>query len=387
LPVTVGLVRAGTRTLAYVALFSIALPESLLGVTWPQVHVSLGVPVAALGVLAPVGVLSTLLSSASAGYLLRRVGIGALLAGSTAVCAGSVLLFATAGHFLAIVVATAVLGIGFGAIDTALNAFAARTFNARAVNWMHACYGLGGVVAPLLVTVGPGLGWRAAYVVVGVTLTALALAFAVTAPRWRGAAAVGPLRSAPHTMGDASSGPLLRTIALFMLEGGMEAAAGLWAFVYLTTGRGVRADLAGTAVAAYWMCSYLGRLAVGVFADRVGPRRILAWCFAGLVPACAVFAVPGPDAVAVAGLVVVGLALAPIFPLLTLTTADRFPAGHVERAVGIQVAAKTAGVAVAPVGVAFVVSRFGAAAVGGCLLVVAVSCSLVYWRLARATGR
>ncbi len=381
-PATVRVFRSGTKSLAFVAFFSIALPESLLAVAWPQVHTSLGVSVAALGVLPPVGVLSTLLSSASAGYVLSRIGIGALLAVSTALSAGAVLIFGTAQRFLLVVLATALLGIGFGAIDTALNAFAARGFDARAINWMHACYGLGGVVAPLLVTsaVGPGLGWRSAYIVVGVMLTALALAFTVTSPLWRGASERVVPASVPRK-GDVRSGPLVRTVAAFVLEGGLEAGTGLWGFVYLTTGRGVPVDVAGAAVAAYWMCSYLGRLAVGLFADRVGPRRILAGCFAGLVPACGVFAAPVPDAVAVTGLVVIGLLLAPIFPLLTFTTGERFPAEHVERVVGIQVAAKTAGVAVVPVGVAAFVGRFGPAVVGVCLLAVATACSVVYWRL------
>jgi fucose permease len=386
---TAWLFRSGTKVLAYVAFFSIALPDTLLAVAWPQMHVSLGVPVAALGVLAPVGVLTTLASSASAGYLLRLIGIGWLLTVSTAVTAAAVMVFGTAHRFLAVVVATAMLGTGFGAIDTALNAFAARNFNARAINWMHAAYGLGGVVAPLLVTsaLGPGLGWRSAYVVVGFTLAALAVAFAVTSPRWTGTEPAAPEARAEPEQRAGVNRPLVRSVAVFVLEGGTEAAAGLWGFVYLTSGRGVPTKVAGAAVAAYWMCSYLGRLAVGVFADRVGPRRILAACFAGLLPACLLFALPGPDPLTVAALVVIGLALAPIFPLLTLTTVDRFPARYVERAVGIQIAAKTAGVAVVPAGVALFVNRFGPAVVGGCLLAVTTSCSLMYWWLTRLRPR
>ncbi|GAA0909785.1 MFS transporter [Virgisporangium aurantiacum] len=380
---TARLFRSGTKTLAYVAFFSIALPDTLLGVAWPQVHVSLGVSVAALGVLAPVGVLATLLSSASAGYLLRLIGIGALLTVSTGVSAAAVLVLGTAQHFLAVVIAIAMLGIGFGAIDTALNAFAARNFNARAINWMHAAYGLGGVVGPLLVTSVPGLGWRSAYVVVGFTLAALAVAFAVTSPRWAGAEPAATRGGAGPRPRIGAGGALARSIAVFVLEGGMEAATGLWGFVYLTSGRGVPTGVAGAAVAGYWMCSYLGRLAVGLFADRVGPRRVLAWCFAALVPACLVFALPGPGAVTVAALILIGLALAPVFPLLTLTTVDRFPARYVERMVGIQVAAKTAGVAVVPAGVALFVGRFGPAVVGVCLLAVTASCSLMYWWLTR----
>ena len=79
-----------------------------------------------------------------------------------------------------------VFGVGFGALDAALNAHAARRFGPRQVNWMHASYGLGACLGPLLVTalLGGGLGWRWVYGAMAVRQAALALLFALTRRAW-----------------------------------------------------------------------------------------------------------------------------------------------------------------------------------------------------------
>jgi hypothetical protein len=56
-------------------------------------------------------------------------------------------------------VACAVLfGLSAGAVDAALNAYAARHFGVRQVNLMHAAYGIGAATSPLIVTAVIGMG-------------------------------------------------------------------------------------------------------------------------------------------------------------------------------------------------------------------------------------
>ena len=62
--------------LAYFAFLGISLPDGLLGVSWPSMSVSFGQPVGALGLVLPFAVVSSMLSSASTGVLLARIGLG-----------------------------------------------------------------------------------------------------------------------------------------------------------------------------------------------------------------------------------------------------------------------------------------------------------------------
>src|SRR5918998_1634868 len=108
--------------LAYLAFFGISLPDGLLGVAWPSMRISLHQPVGAVGLLLPFAVASSMLSSASTGVLLARIGVGRLLAASIAVSAVALFGQALAPAFWVVIVTAVVLAAGSGAIDAGLNA-------------------------------------------------------------------------------------------------------------------------------------------------------------------------------------------------------------------------------------------------------------------------
>jgi fucose permease len=72
------------------------------------------------------------------------------------------------------------------------------------------------------------------------------------------------------------------------------------------------------------------------------------------------------------GLVVMGLALGPIFPLQTTLTPSRVGVAYTPTAVGSQLAAATVGAAVIPGGLGIVFSLVGVEVVGVVLMVTAV---------------
>jgi fucose permease len=92
-----------------------------------------------------------------------------------------------------------------------------------------------------------------------------------------------------------------------------------------------------------------------------------------MVAGAALVVLPAPAWVAVTGMVVIGLAAAPMFPLLTLTTRARVGSDHTDRAVGVQVAASALGSATLPALVGLVINGYGAQRLAPCLLVLAVA--------------
>ena len=85
----------------------------------------------------------------------------------------------------------------------------------------------------------------------------------------------------------------------------------------------------------------------------------------------------GPGAGA-AGLPVLGLALAPIFPLLIATTPDRVGAVYATHAIGFQVAAFYLGAAVLPGAAGLLARHAGLDVLGPCLLGTAVGLGVLY---------
>jgi fucose permease len=162
--------------------------------------------------------------------------------------------------------------------------------------------------------------------------------------------------------------------------------------VFLTAGRGLPRDTAGVAVSAYWATMFAGRAVLGPVAERLGAARVLAGGVAGLVVGTVVLTVPAPPGLPaatlpLAGLAVVGLAAAPIFPLLTLTTAERTGRAGATWVVGVQVAASAAGNAALPAGIGLVITSLSAATLGPSLLALSVVLAGLYGWLARVSAQ
>jgi fucose permease len=320
--------------LSCVAYLGIALPSSTLGLLWPSMRVSFGASIGTLGILLAFSVTASVISSAATGRILARLRVGQVLAIGTALSGMALAVEAWAPSLPVFTAGLVIFGLGFGAMDSALNAHAARHFGARDINWMHASYGLGATIGPLLVTVllSSGFGWRPVYETLAGVQAALALLFAVAGQNWQeitdhvASLAVRERRREGQRRWRAA---ILVALVFITVETGLEAGAGSWGYIFLTDGRDLPRAAAGAAVAAYWAMMFAGRAVLGPLAERAGAGRVLAAAVMGVPVGAALMTVPGPGALGVAGLIVTGLTAAPVFPLFTVTTTQRTGAADI----------------------------------------------------------
>jgi fucose permease len=375
--------------LAYLAFLGISLPDGLLGVAWPSMSVSFGQPVGALGLMLPFAVVASMLSSASTGALLARIGLGHVLAGSIGLYALALSAQSVTSEFWVFVVAAVVLAAGSGAIDAALNTFAAWEFNARQITWLHAVYGLGAAAGPLLfvAVAAARLSWRWAFALVAALLAVLTVVFAFTARRWP-----TPQRPQPQPSKQLKTQSERRVrlpdaiwsgAFVFAVQTGVESGTALWAYLFLTDARAVPPGVAAATASGYWLALLLGRVVLGPVATRTGPRPVLQACLAGMVAGATLLLLPG--LVPVGGVVLLGLSAAPMFPLLTLTTRDRVGAAWTDRAIGLQSAASAAGSATLPALVGLLIGPFGSQVIAPSLLILAMLNAVVFaWTTSRS---
>jgi fucose permease len=351
-------------------------------------RLSLGQPVGALGILLVPGIAASVVSSAVTGRL--RVPAGPLVAGATLLIALALAAEALAPSMWVMIVGTVLFGIGFGALDTALNAHASRHFGARDINWMHASYGLGATLGPLLVTalLSAGRSWRQTYGVMALVLAVLGGVLALARRRWDVPASAPDPRPVSPPAPPASA---LGALTFTAVETGIESGAGIWGYLFLTAGRGLTPAAAGVAVAAYWAMMCAGRVVLGPVAERLGPARVLAAAVAGVPLGAALMALPipgpipgpisgpipgpipglGSGALAVAGLMLLGLAAAPVFPLFTLTTGTT-------RMVSLQVAASAVGGAALPAALGLAIGAAGPRVLAPSLLALGLAMGGLY---------
>ena len=373
--------------LALVAFIGLGLPDGVLGVAWPSMRRSFRVPIESLGPLLAASMLGYLASSAASGTLVARLGVGRLLVTACLGMAGSAMTQALAPAWPVVVLAGLVGGLGAGAVDAGLNAFAAARFSPRFTSWLHASYGLGAALGPLMTSavLAAGAPWRAAYGVVALALAGMAAGFAGAAGRF-----VSPQGSRPSAR--AESVTLVATVRdpgvrlgmlVFFVYAGLEVGVGQWTYSWLVEGRGVGPGQAAAWVSAYWASITAGRFALGAATGWVPLGLVLRASLAAVPLGVAILAGGwGPTAGAL-GLPLVGLALAPIFPILIATTPDRVGASLTPHAIGAQVAAFYLGTAVLP-WIAGLLARWaGLESLGPFLLATALALAVVYGAAAR----
>ncbi|MEM1330222.1 MAG: MFS transporter [Planctomycetota bacterium] len=377
--------------LSFVAFVSLGLPDGVLSVAWPSIRGTFDVPISRLGTLLPFGVAAYIVSSGLSGPFERRFGVGWLLLASTFLGTAGLFVFAVSPAWWWLIFAMLLGGLGAGGIDAGLNAFAAARFGPKIVSWLHASWGVGVTAGPLLMTsiLVAGLSWRWGYAVIAGVLGSLVLLFWVTRRLWRVAEQTqespAPERA---TMYATLRLPLAwMHLGVFWIYCGLEAGAGQLAYSVLTEQRGVPEGAAGVVIGGYWAAITVGRIAFGPLASRWSAETLLRLGTFVAPIGVALFWWNVADWVSFVGLIVLGLGLAPIFPMMMSITADRLGAQHGPNAVGLQVSAAGVGFATLPGLTAMLMHRGGLEMLGPCLLTMAIVLLLLQEIAARSHAR
>src|SRR5262245_52266707 len=371
--------------LAYAGFISLGLPDGLLGVAWPSMRVFFHLSLDALGTLLVTFTTGYLLSSCSSGRILARVNVGALLALSCLATAVSLLGYALTPWWGLMVALGVLSGLGAGAIDTGVNTYVATRYSPRMVNWLHACYGIGATSGPVIMTsvLTAGLPWQWGYGIVGMGQLVLALCFGLTRTWWpaataaRGTPAHTPVRRAP-------SRSTLRLpvvwlgIAVFFLYTGIEAATGTWTYSLFTEARAIPASTAGMWISMYWGSLTVGRLVCGAVVSFMSVYLLLRLCIIGVALGATLIWLNMTSMSSFAGLALVGLALAPVFPSLIATTPERLGNAHTANGVGFQIAAAVLGQSLLPGMMGMLARHLGLETVGPALLAAALVLLVLY---------
>jgi len=368
--------------LAYAAFISLGLPDGLTSVAWPSIRSTFGLSLDALGALATTGAIGYMLSSFYSGRLLARLGVGGLLVVSCLATAVSLLGYAASPAWVLMVALGLLAGLGAGAIDAGLNTYAAAQFSPRTMNWLHASFGLGAATGPLLMSsvISTGQSWRLGYLIVGLAQLGLAACFARTRIQWQTHAEAEQSTPTP-------SAPLAHTlrlpvawlgILLFFLYTGLEFGAGQWLYTLLVEARGLAPALAGIWVSAFWGSLTVGRVLSGAIIERISMTTLLWLCMGGALLGVVLLWINLTPWLTLGGVILLGMALAPMFPSFMSLTPARVGPAHTANTVGFQVAAAMLGGATLVSGFGLLADQVGLEALGPFLLVTAALLTSVF---------
>ena len=312
----------------YLGYISLGLPDKILDAAWIPMSEAFSVPLRYGGFIATVLALCSSVSASASGLILRRIGTGRLLAICGAITGLSLIGCGFSPVFAVLLACAIPLGFGQGAIDTGMNFYVSKHYSSRDMSWLHCCWGVGATLGPLLASLflqRTG-SWKSGYFAIGSCQLVLAAFFCSTIGLWdrarRDEEAEDREAAAASSM-DRLTGKcefsldFWLCVLIFFLYCGIEAGSGLWCCAFLTQSRGMALENAQFVVTAYWGALTGGRFLLGFMADRIGNRRLSILAGAGVLVAAGLLLIPAGGAVLPSiALLLVGFALAPIYPCL-----------------------------------------------------------------------
>lgn len=332
----------------YLAFIGLGLPDSLLGAAWPMIYPQFGVPVSSMGLISMIISAGTILSSLNSSRLTRALGAGKVTLLSTALTAIALLGFGMSRSLWQLCFWAVPYGLGAGSVDAALNNYVALHYASRHMNWLHCMWGVGTIIGPSLMSAAltGGHGWSGGYLLTALVQGLIVAVLLLSLPLWgRPTSGNGSeTETAALSLREVLAIPGAKEVMLcFFGYCALESTAGLWAASYLTLARDIPAETAAGFAALFYLGITAGRAVSGWIAPRLGDDGMIRLGLWGIGLGLAALLLPGPAAVSLAGLVIIGLGCAPIYPSIIHSTPAHFGAHRSQAVIGVQMASAYVG--------------------------------------------
>lgn len=335
----------------YLAFISLGLPDSLLGAAWPVMQSDFGAPIEAAGYLFMTIAGGTILSSLVSGKVLKRFGTGKVTFVSVLMTACALLGFYFAPSIIWLFLCAIPLGMGAGAVDSGLNDYVATHYKAHHMSWLHCFWGVGATLGPVIMAQYiSNQNWGKGYLTISVLQFILVVILLFTLPLWNKVNSHITINKEPEESKGVSfkenaekvrplqmNGVKL-ALASFFFYCAVEATVGLWGSSFLVNVKGLTAATAAEWVSFYYAGITIGRLITGFVTFKMSNQVLIRMGQIIALTGAILLILPLPSLFSVAGFIVVGLGLAPIFPCMLHETPARFGEKHSQAIMGYQMA-------------------------------------------------
>lgn len=353
----------------YVAFIGLGLPDTILGAAWPLMRLDLAAPISAAGILSIITSLGTIISSLLTPKFLRILGTGKLVAYSIAATALASVGYGFANSFGMLCLLAIPMGIGAGAVDVAMNNFAAVHLESKHTNWLHASWGIGATLSPAILSLSILFGsqWRGAYEIVAVILAIVFALILVSLPLWKKVESSGSEPSKPSSPANKQPAFGFRkalrvpgmklSFLTFFFYSSLEISTGLWCGTYLIA-CGFKPEVGAICVSMMFASVMIGRIVSGFFAIKFTDHRLI---YAGIfivAAGCLVLSLPLPLWMQPICICLLGLGCAPVYPSLIHATPARFGEALSSQAISIQLAGSYIGSIIMPPAFGLVATHF-----------------------------
>ena len=346
----------------YLTFVALGLPDALIGSGWNLIREDFAYPLGALGFYTFSMYVMGILATSNTPRILRHFDTNKTILMALVAMAFSLFMMSLAPSFPLLILAALPLGFGAGVIDMSVNHFLAAHYKPYHMNFLHAFYGLG-------VTVGPGVmaltlqeeNWRAAFLIIGIILSVIALLLLLSFPIWVKEIANGRLETHQTLSFKAirETPGVLKSTALFILLVHVESMGGLWIASYIFIIRGVTYAEAAIFTTVFFTAFTISRFLGSLLSLKLSSKRLimLGQTFILIAAVMLFFEVEGTFYYMVA-VGFYGLGAAPMFPNMMVLSGKYFRGPHLSKIMSIQMTLGYVGFGVLTPLAGFVFQRF-----------------------------
>ena len=274
--------------------------------------------------------------------------------------------FSASRSFLQLCLWAVPYGLGAGSVDAALNNYVALHYASRHMSWLHCMWGVGAASGPYIMSfalLGGGT-WNSGYRYISIIQIVLTAILFCSLPLWKGRneAVAGSeavsksvekteslTEDKPLTLREIFSIPGAKEVMIaFFCYCAIESTAGLWASSYLVLHHGVEAQIAAGFASLFYVGITVGRGINGFLTIKFTDTQMIhigqGIVLAGVLALC----LPLGKWVAFAGLILMGLGCAPVYPCIIHSTPAHFGADKSQAIIGVQMASAYTGTCLMP---------------------------------------
>lgn len=337
----------------YLAFISLGLPDALLGAAWPSMYQPLGADLSWAGAVSMIISAGTIVSSLASDRLNSRLGTGKVTAGSVALTAIALFGFSTCTAFWQLCVWAVPYGLGAGSVDAALNNYVALHYQSRHMSWLHCMWGVGASVGPVIMGRALAAGsWQSGYRAISLMQIVLTAILLFSLPLWKrpdedgaGVNVTPEHRSLPQLLRIPGVPEVMISFACYSA---VEATAGMWAASYCTLMRGIDAQTAAGWASLFYLGITVGRFFSGFLTMKFNDHQMIRGGQAVILVGLVLIFLPAGNTLLFAGLIIVGLGCAPIYPSIIHETPANFGRNLSMSMTGVQMAAAYVGTTLLP---------------------------------------
>ena len=339
----------------YLSFISLGLPDALLGSAWPTMCVEFDVPVSYAGMISVIISAGTIASSLMSDRMTRWLGTAKVTAFSVATTALALFGFSITKSYWMLLLWAVPYGLGAGSVDAALNNYVALHYASRHMSWLHCMWGLGASVGPYIMgyALTNGQGWNMGYRYIALMQMVLTAVLLFSIPIWK--------KRSTQTLDEkeAQSAPLSpkqilaipgakEVLVAFFCYCAAESTAMLWASTYLVKHLGFTEERAASLASLFFIGITAGRAASGFLTYKLNDTNMIRLGQGIIVAGVALMVLPLGDSGAMAGLLLIGLGCAPIYPCIIHSTPEHFGAENSQALIGVQMASAYLGTLTMP---------------------------------------